>query len=307
MKIEKVNYVLKALQKDRIGSTTREALLKALNDDGIFDLEGVAESMLKKIRKDLDVKKTEPKIIDFEMLAKRTSPADAHHITHVIPQVAVVLDGVTYDPKDLRRFDGKPLLFIPIVKTNGTHWLQAFHEEIKDVVAGYFQTRQLAFLLNPNDFPIPGLPPQNPPGTPPGTNPPTGWPPLTGCGAPGQLPCGGTPPPPPPFTPPPPSEPRAPFTYGQVQMFEDADYGGDWFWLANGYQWTDLTRVSRGGWFGGDWNDSISSLSSTNTSCLYCEHINLEGSTLLVGPNIAKHQLSIYGWNDRISSLWNFS
>ena len=89
-------------------------------------------------------------------------------------------------------------------------------------------------------------------------------------------------------------------------MFDDADYTGNWVWLAKGYMWNDLTRVSRGGWFGGDWNDEISSLSSTNTSCIYCEHINLEGSKLLVGPGTPKQNLSVFGWNDRISSVWNF-
>jgi hypothetical protein len=38
----------------------------------------------------------------------------------------------------------------------------------------------------------------------------------------------------------------------RIQMFEDADYSGNWFWLAESHMWTDLIRVSRGGWFGGD-------------------------------------------------------
>jgi hypothetical protein len=71
--------------------------------------------------------------------------------------------------------------------------------------------------------------------------------------------------------------------------------------------WQDLTRVSRGGLFGGNWNDKISSLGSTNTSCIYCEHINLEGSKLFLEPNKPVSQLSTLGWNDRISSAWNFS
>jgi len=89
-------------------------------------------------------------------------------------------------------------------------------------------------------------------------------------------------------------------------MFDDSNYSGNWFWLAKSYMWNDLTRVSRGGFFGGDWNDEISSLAYTDTNCIYSEHINHEGSTLLIGPNMPISDLSLLGWNDRISSVWNY-
>jgi len=38
MKIGKVHNVLHALHKDRIDTLTKEALIKAFNDDGISDL-----------------------------------------------------------------------------------------------------------------------------------------------------------------------------------------------------------------------------------------------------------------------------
>jgi hypothetical protein len=89
-------------------------------------------------------------------------------------------------------------------------------------------------------------------------------------------------------------------------MFDDTDYSGNWFWLSKGYMWKDLTRVSRGGFFGGDWNDAISSVSSTATSCLYCEHINLEGNALFIGADKPIPRLATLGWDDRISSVWNY-
>ena len=304
MNTDQLNYVIEALSKERLGTLTKGALVKAFNDDGIDDLEGLAEYMLKRIKKDFDVGKNEPRLIDFAPLGKRTPQDVASGIVHVAPEVPFVLDGVAYDPKDINRFDGQALVFIPIVAADGKAWLQLFHENIGEVIASYFQVRQLAALINPNDFSIPGLPPPTPPGTPPGQQPP-GGPVLVGCGYPGLPPCGQSQQPPPGPTPPP-REPNPPITWGQVQMFDDADYAGNWLWLAKGYMWKDLTRVSRGGWFGGDWNDEISSLSSTNTSCIYCEHINLEGSKLFVGPNTPKHNLEVFGWNDRISSVWNF-
>ncbi len=298
MKIEKVNHVLDALHKECIGNLTKEALVKAFKDDGIFDLEGIAENMLMRIKNDIELQKNEPRLIDFTYLSKPTSQDVARSIIHVAPEVPFVLDGVAYDPKDICRFDGQALLFIPIVKADGNAWLQVFHEAIGAVIAGYFQVRQLAALINPSDFSFPGPTPPPPPGTPPAL------PPLVGCGHTGQPPCGQSKQPPSGTTPPP-REPNPPYTGDEVQMFDDADYAGNWFWLAKGYAWKDLTRVSRGGWFGGNWNDAISSLSFTNTTCIYYEHINFEGDRLLVPPQTPKHNLGKFGWNDRISSVVN--
>ena len=38
MEANKTNYVLEALRKERIDTLTKEALVKAFNDDGIFNL-----------------------------------------------------------------------------------------------------------------------------------------------------------------------------------------------------------------------------------------------------------------------------
>jgi hypothetical protein len=198
------------------------------------------------------------------------------------------------------------MLFIPIVKADGSTWLQVFHDEIRQVIADYLQLRQITSIIHP--FDIPGVPTPPLPGTPPGVPPPpkTDDPPKpTGCGGTTGIACGE--PQPPPGSPPTHSELNPPVTWGQVQMFDDADYSGNWFWLAKGYMWKDLSRVSRGGFFGGNWDDAISSLSSTDTTCLYCENINLEGSILLLIPNRPTPHLSSLGWNDRISSVWNYS
>lgn len=302
MKTEKANHVLQVLHKERINNLTKEALVKAFNDDKIFDLEGIAEQMLKRIKKDIDIQKTEPNTGDFAFLSKRTSQEVAHSIVHAVPEVPFVLDGITYDPTEIKRFNGQALLSMPVIAADGTTFLQVFHEEIGAVVAGYFQMRRIAALINFNDFPIPGV--STPPaGTPPGTSPPPDGT-IVGCGGITGIACGQ--PTQPPTQPPAHREPNPPVMFGSVQMFDDADYQGNWFWLAKGYMWQDLTSVSRGGFFGGDWNDEISSLGSTNTSCIYCEHINLEGSKLLLGPNKPIPHLSALGWNDRISSVLNF-
>lgn len=295
MELEGTRHVMDALRSSHIDGITKEALIQAFRDDGISDLEGIAEHMLKRIERDLDRQKAEPRLIDFSPLAARTPDSVARAIVHAVPSVPLIFDGITYDPEDIHRFDGQALIFVPITASDGTNWLQLFPEEIATVLAGYFQTRQLAYLVNPADFSITPLPDPPPgPGDPP--------PPVYCHGSSNGIICGsgpgggggGNPPLPPPIT------------ANQVEMFDDADYTGNWFWLGRGYMYKDLTAVGRGGFFGGDWNDSISSLSSTNTSCIYCEYPNLQGSKLYLGPNKPISNLSTYAWNDRISSVWNF-
>ena len=286
-----------ALRSSHIDGITKEALIQAFRDDGISDLEGIAEHMLRRIERDLDRQKAEPRLIDFSPLAARTPDSVARGIVHAVPSVPLIFDGVTYNPEDIHRFDGQALIFVPITASDGTNWLQLFPEEIATVLAGYFQTRQLVYLVNPADFPIvPLLDPPPGPGDPP--------PPIYCHGSSNGIICGSGPGGDPPPLPPPPPSP--PITTNQVEMFDDADYTGNWFWLGRGYMYKDLRAVGRGGWFGGDWDDSISSLSSTNTSCIYCEYVNLEGSKLYLGPNKPISNLSIIGSNDRISSVWNF-
>jgi hypothetical protein len=153
---------------------TKEALVRAFNDDGIMDLEGVAKLMLKMLKKDSEIQKTEPYPVDFALLGKRTPPDIARSITHRTPKVPFLLDGVAYNPKDISRFDGQALLFTPIVAADGSDWIQLFKDEIGPLLANYFQMRQIDRLLNPADFSSPDFPPQNPPGTPPQTSGPTG-------------------------------------------------------------------------------------------------------------------------------------
>src|SRR6266849_6110544 len=102
MKIDNVHNVLQALHKDRINTVTKEALVRAFNDDGIFHLEDVAEHMLKRVKEDIEIQKTEPHIIDFAALRKRTPQDVARSIIHVAPEVPFILDGVAFDPEDIR-------------------------------------------------------------------------------------------------------------------------------------------------------------------------------------------------------------
>jgi hypothetical protein len=85
--------------------------------------------------------------------------------------------------------------------------------------------------------------------------------------------------------------------------------GGNSLSLQPGFLYKDLTNVHMSGmWpFGSDWNDQISAVTLNGATVVCAEHTNFEGSTLLLSPQSGNLiDLSPLGWNDRISSVWNY-
>jgi hypothetical protein len=300
--------VLLTLSPDRLDKITERELVQAFHDDGIVDLESLAERILKAAKEQRDSQSKELHPIVLEEVSRRTSPEVAANIHHATPEVPVVLDGVEYDPQDIQRLDGQALHFVLVNERTDRKYLHAFRDEAKPTIAMYLYMRRIASIVDPANWPPPSAwpPPQNP------------YIPGGGCGFMGAEPChrsGDRPQPPPP----------PPFTSGQIQMFEHVGYQGNWFWLSMGFMWTDLRQVKRGGVFGGDWNDQISSLGGTNSTCQYFEHINSGGSSLIIPNDVpitvpstgyspsftVKASRPIgnlveLGWNDRISSVINW-
>jgi hypothetical protein len=50
--------------------------------------------------------------IDFQQFSKPTPPERVARTVHRVPELPFVLNGTNYDPKDIRRFDGRELHFI---------------------------------------------------------------------------------------------------------------------------------------------------------------------------------------------------
>jgi hypothetical protein len=100
---------------------------------------------------------------------------------------------------------------------------------------------------------------------------------------------------------------QGPFNYGQVQMFQDIEWQGNWTWCAKGQQIPDLRQVSRDCtlWWCGDWNDQISSTAATESWVAYYWDIWYRGNVLWQQPNQAFDNLVPLGWNDQISSVWD--
>jgi hypothetical protein len=289
MRNHPLEHVFPLLHKDRVTSTTKEALVQAFQDDGIYDLEGVVEHILGRFRYDIEMQRTEPRRAMYVDYSRPTPPEIARDIRHPAPEVPFLFEGDTYDPADIRRFDGQPLVYV-IGGAEGEPGLHVFREEYKPVITGYLQAQAYVRTMGFGD----GSPPP-PVGGFPGDYTPGG---PIGCGGVTGIPCGKTqvidhPPPP----------PTSPLTSNEIQMFDDDNWRGNWFWLARGFIWKDLTKVHRGGLFGGVWNDAITSLARTNGTCFYHEHVQLQGDLLIVKPFQDVANLTQSGWNDRISSV----
>jgi hypothetical protein len=126
----------------------------------------------------------------------------------------------------------------------------------------------------------------------------------------------------------------------EAQFFEHAAYDGNWFWLAPGWGYRDLTRLLLShAIFSSNrsWNDEMSSVKPGDGTVYLFEHVQYQGSTLLIpgGPptfcydawnsylncterwcsssrwRIDQPRLSVFGWNDRVSSVghatWHYA
>lgn len=249
------------------GSLNEKDIIAALRAEGITTLEQLVSNTLLRLREGCP---TRAPVIGVEE-CKQGLP-----ITHTAPQIPVTVNGVEYEPADIARFDGTPLHFIYSRRSDGRTLFQGTSDRSQvntvSLIWSFLQIRDWK--------PIPV--PVGSGGT------------IIGIGQEhGPESSSGTPP------------PKKERNYGSVQMFSDANYEGDWFWLDRGYQYAKLSKVSRNTvlFFSGDWNDQISSISETAGPVTYFEHADFQGSSLTVPPWAPIPNLTWLGWNDRISSV----
>lgn len=90
-----------------------------------------------------------------------------------------------------------------------------------------------------------------------------------------------------------------------AQYFEHISFQGDWLTLEAGSGNADLRNISCCG--GGNWNDRISSVHvDTGVYSYNWEHINFQGQLLTIMGWANVEDLRLYGWNDVISSVWEY-
>lgn len=282
---------------EAVDPATVEAALRRLHDEGLDSLDALVRRML--ARQQLgELARGGDTLVAALAQSRDAPPVPREQIRHRAPTCRLVVDGVEWDPSDISRWDGTAL---NMVAGPSPDTLYAFSDDAPlQALTGLYYSHVLGWPDPYGGGGGGGVPGQMGPG----------WPPQ-GCGFAGAYPCypppagggggggnrGGAYQPPQPL-----------FTSGTVQIFSDVDYKGDWFWVEEGRVYRDLRAVPRNTdlFWSDDWNDVISSMSTTNDHMLYSEHIQMTGNTLYVMPRTAKTELVSIGWNDRISSVWNY-
>jgi len=217
--------------------------------------------------------------LDLSSLKFSEKTLQDSRIVQRVPKIPFILNGIMYDPKDITRFNGQELHFVPapagdhlLVVDNRAlikSWSRlARHEQNEYRSYQRFGPGRQTPTPNPYDY-------HNP------TESSTGW--YYNLGPfPGTSPAGAI-------------------------CWEDINAKGSDLYVRPNRGYKDLTKKSMGIFgLGGDWNDEISSVTMNKISMvrLY-EHINWQGQTLDLfrdDPDLSK-----YGWNDRASGVAAYS
>jgi hypothetical protein len=265
---------------DRDGASAPE-VMKALREAGIGDLEELVRRVIGKTA-------LEPETLD--LFAPVPSPQmPPEQITHKPPRIPFVMGDVTYDPGDIKRFNGQTLHFVLRPLADGEHALLAFSgaDWLRSLTC-YFQMRQHASLVSAGG------------GGAGGQVAPLylivgggkDWYPGKDTGKGGVVVY--------------PHPPGTEVLSLLGRFYEDVNFKGDTLYLAANRVWPDLTKRSRGFLGLGDWNDVICSVQTAGATLLLFEHIQFGGDTLLITPYDITADLGKFGFDERTSSIKNF-
>ncbi|MEO3936731.1 hypothetical protein V3N99_08215 [Dermatophilaceae bacterium Soc4.6] len=256
---------------------TADDVLREIRDRGVENLEALVTHSLKMYRAEQQNPSRATPMTSSILRRHFKETSDGDvDCTHRPPECELVIDGVNYDPSDITRFDGQPLYMVATSGRDGP-LLQTFtNNQVEEAL----HTRAILSVL---DY-----------GPPMGGG--GGW-----MGSVGQAPNALL---------------NPPTLSGTVQMFDDAEWKGDYFWLTSRHWWPDLTKVWKNRFLftHGDWNDQISSQSPSDDTITYYEHVNAGGSNLILPRYdnskdvLARKEANFrqYGWNDRASSVANY-
>jgi hypothetical protein len=269
--VERINEVM---ARSDFSDVTPEAILAALEAEGIASLEELARSLTEALHSP----DGRPERVPVHELFTRRAPDEVQKQSrHGIPTVPFVLDGVVHAPGDISRYDGEELAFFPqldrgelVVLRDRAMWsplVQTMH--LTSMASANYKVKTetghagLATFTGGSES-----------GGEPG----------------GTVIVGGHPPEQPP---------------DWMSLWTDVRLQGSALTLESGESYRDLTEV---GWwiFAGDWNDQFSSMHKTSSLCGAFEHVGFTGSYIQLGPT-GSHidDLHSWGWGDRISSVIN--
>lgn len=261
------------LMRSNYDDLSPETLLAAFQAEGVRSLEDLTQRMTQELQRS----DARPQPIPYESLFTTPTPREiVERIEHSVPEVPIVVDGVTYDPQDITRFNGQEIGYIP--QNGGSSLLLLTDRSVwAPFVRSAMLARSLASAVERYEY-----------GGFQWNSPPENAQPATFDG--------------PVIIIPPPTEQPIPYW---IAYLEHDDLNGDGLWVYSGESRRDLRYV--GSWpFQSDWNDQFSSYTRTRGLSMAYEHIHFTGSWIWTGPS-SSHTLSLrsFGWNDRISSVIN--
>lgn len=258
---------------------TKADVLASLEAAGIRSMDDLAEQLRRKARDDADPAAGAPAPIDVEALRRPLADAPEAGLEHPVPPVPFLHRGVEHDPEDIRRFDGTNLAYVPIRTASGGTGLQVLDDV--PAVRGWLE-RRLAGRLAASF--ATGL-------TPTAGHEPGPGHAVVAAGLPTSVTVGehvltiviG------------PEDPPTPWV-------------GNTLTLHPGWYYPDLTQVWLN-WPFSRWNDAISFIGASSSTCAFWDHVGAQGNLLLSGAPTGTDwlpNLAAIGWNDRISSFVNY-
>ena len=205
---------------------------------------------------------------------------------HKAPTRAFVLNGVVYDPQDIKRFNGTELHLVATVSDKP---ILAFDD--KTIIGRFWQDSYISSMASVIDFQFASSPePSRRGDLDPNNYAPADYPPVV-------------------VTPPPPTQGSSGGYKAGTFFYEDINFMGELLYLAPGWTYRDLSDLGRG--LFRNWDDVISSLNFAGIKALcLCESGNFQGSTYSFFEDSGQwfqHDLRDYGWNDRASSVVTWS
>jgi hypothetical protein len=276
------NRAVDLLSAILVGDAAVGDIAAELRRQGIDSVPAVLEMVRKMARQRTAAQAAAVRPINLAGMRKKTPPQRVSKVKQRVPEVPFLLNGTLHDPKDIVRYNGRELHFIPTADGE-----QLLVVEDRELIRTW---RQYLFLSNQAKLPekyldLPGVP--KPGSAKPQTMPspsPTGVIVLGG----GKYP-----------------------QEARTKFFEDVNLGGGFIELDPNRGYYDLTHVGKGVF--GDWNDEISSVEMVYTRvAVLWEHIHWAGRSLtlqgttytgMFNTVFPSFNLDKFGFNDLASSL----
>jgi hypothetical protein len=121
--------LLKTLAASSLGSATADELLVAFKEDGTDTLRDLVVKWLHSLEDEKKHNYLAPSRINIKLIETQTSKERIAKTVHRVPKVSFILNGVEYDPKDIRRFNGTELHFVVGSKAVSRDSLLAFEDK----------------------------------------------------------------------------------------------------------------------------------------------------------------------------------